>query len=110
MAIEYRMKNGIEYALISKSVRNGSKVSKAPRINLGRVIDKEKGIYKNRERGLFMYDPSADEYSKVPADYLEPPARRKKKYRDREKLEVEFGSIFFFFCGTNGSGAFLNIY
>lgn len=96
MAIEYRMKNGIEYALISKSVRNGSKVSKAPRINLGRVIDKEKGIYKNRERGLFMYDPSADEYSKVPADYLEPPTRRKKKYRDREILEVEFGSIFFF--------------
>jgi len=96
MAIEYRVKNGIEYALISKSVRNGSKVGKAPRTNLGRVIDKEKGIYKNRERGIFMYDPSSGQYSKVPADFLEPPFKRKKKYRDREILEVEFGSIFFF--------------
>ena len=96
MAIEYRVKNGIEYALISKSVRNGSKVGKEPRINLGRVIDKDKGVYRNRDRGLFVYDPVTDVYSSVPADFVEPVFKRKKKHRDREILEVEFGSIFFF--------------
>ena len=101
MAIEYRVKNGIEYALISKSVRNGSKIGKGPRTNLGRVIDKEKGIYKNRERGIFMYNLATGEYSKVPADFLEPQIKRKKKYRDREILEVEYGSIFFFDTFTN---------
>ena len=101
MAIEYRVKNGIEYALISKSVRNGSKIGKGPRTNLGRVIDKEKGIYKNRERGIFMYNLATGEYSKVPADFLEPQIKRKKKFRDREILEVEYGSIFFFDTFTN---------
>lgn len=96
MAIEYRIKNGIEYALISKSIRDGSKISKTPRINLGRVIDKQAGIYKNRERGIFKYDPATDQYSKVPPDFVEPSVKRKKKYRDREILEVEFGSLFFF--------------
>lgn len=104
MAIEYRIKNGIEYALISKSVRNGSKIGKEPRINLGRVIDKQAGIYKNRKRGIFKYDPITDQYSKVPPDFVEPPARRKKKYRDREILEVEFGSLFFFDCFVQSCG------
>ena len=96
MAIEYRVRNNIEYAMISRSVRDGSKVSKSPRINLGRVIDKEKGIYKNRERGLFVYNIETDEYSKVPPEYIEPALKRKKKYREREILEVEFGKAFFF--------------
>ena len=96
MAIEYRIINGIEYAMLTRSVREGNKVGKAPRINLGRVIDKKLGIYKNRERGLFMYDLEKDQYSKVPPDYIEPVIKRKKKIRDREILEIEFGSSFFF--------------
>ena len=80
MAIEYRLKNGIEYALISKSVRDGSRVGKEPRTNLGRVIDKNKGIYRNRERGIFMYDPVSDTYSSVPADFVEPGFKRKSKF------------------------------
>lgn len=96
MAIEYRTVNGIEYAMLSKSVRKGDRITKAPRINLGRVIDKERGIYKSRARGLFHYDPDAEEYSKVPPDYIEPMIKRRKKTRDREILEVEFGSSFFF--------------
>ena len=96
MAIEYRIKNNIEYAMISHSVRVGDKVSKSPRINLGRVIDKEKGIFKNRERGLFVYNIETDEYTKVPPEYIEPTIKRKKKYRDREILEIEFGKTFFF--------------
>lgn len=96
MAIEYKINNGIEYAMISKSYRENGKIHKSKRINLGRVIDKEKGIYKNRERGIFRYDPKTNEYGKVPADYIEPKIRRKKKYRDREILNIEFGGVYFF--------------
>ena len=88
MAIEYKISNGIEYAMISKSFRENGKIHKSKRINLGRVIDKEKGIYKNRERGIFQFDPKTNEYSKVPADYIEPAIKRNKKYRDREILNI----------------------
>ena len=96
MAIEYKINNGIEYAMISKSFRENGRIRKSKRINLGRVIDKEKGIYKNRERGIFHYDPKTNEYSKVSADYIEPVIKRKKKYRDREILNIAFGSVYFF--------------
>ena len=55
MFIEYKMINNIEYAMLVSSVRIDGKVKKGKRINLGRVIDKQKSIYKNRERGLFTY-------------------------------------------------------
>ena len=95
MTIEYRTKNGIEYAMLSKSLRKDGKVIKSPRTNLGRVINKSEGIYKNRTRGIFKYDPETDKYSKVPPDFEEPVFKRKKKYRDRKILEIEFGSPFF---------------
>lgn len=56
MFIEYKMINNIEYAMLVSSVRIDGKVKKGKRINLGRVIDKQKSIYKNRERGLFTYN------------------------------------------------------
>ena len=51
MFIEYKMINNIEYAMLVSSVRVDGKVKKGKRINLGRVIDKQKSIYKNREHG-----------------------------------------------------------
>ena len=56
MFIEYKMINNIEYAMLVSSVRVDGKVKKGKRINLGRVIDKQKSIYKNRERGLFTLE------------------------------------------------------
>jgi len=40
-------------------VRSGHKVGKSSQVYLGRVIDKERGIFKSRERGLFTYDPES---------------------------------------------------
>ena len=52
--IRYQIKNGVEYAAINKAKRIGGR-----KINevewLGRVIDKEKGIYQSRERGTFTF-------------------------------------------------------
>ena len=61
MFIEYKMINNIEYAMLVSSVRVDGKVKKGKRINLGRVIDKQKSIYKNRERGLFTYNKETDQ-------------------------------------------------
>ena len=56
MYINYNTVNGIEYGTLTSSVRSGRKVGKGEQIYLGRVIDKERGIFKSRERGLFTYD------------------------------------------------------
>ena len=56
MYINYNTVNGIEYGTLTSSVRSGHKVGKSDQVYLGRVIDKERGIFKSRERGLFTYD------------------------------------------------------
>ena len=97
MFIAYDMKNGTEYAKIVKSIRNGEKVNKEY-INLGRVLDKEKGIYKNRERGIFQYDIENDYYddnpdwsgSSAPIEFSREPSGILK-----EKFILDFGDTFF---------------
>ena len=52
--IRYEQKNGVEYASVYRAKRVGSK--KTNDIEwLGRVINKEKGIYRSRERGTFAF-------------------------------------------------------
>jgi hypothetical protein len=89
MHITYDIKNGVEYAKLCQSIRHGQKVDKTS-VNLGRVIDKGKGIYKNRERGVFIYDLKEDAYKKLDADYLLPD----RPYL-QEKLILDFGDIYF---------------
>jgi len=49
-------KNGKEYHTLVESKRvNGKKVD-VPVLYLGRLIDREKSIYRNRERGTFVYN------------------------------------------------------
>ena len=71
MYINYNTVNGIEYGTLTSSVRNGSRVGKSDQVYLGRVVDKEKGIFKNRTRGLFTYDLATNSFGKVSADYIE---------------------------------------
>ena len=52
MYINYNTVGGIEYGTAASSVRDGNKVGKGEQIYLGRVVDKELGIFKSRERGL----------------------------------------------------------
>ena len=47
--------NGAVYATVVESTREGSKVKQQRIENLGRVIDVQKGIFKNRKRGVFRY-------------------------------------------------------
>ena len=88
MFIAYDVKNGIEYAKLCVSTRNGENVDK-DYTNLGRVLDRERGIYRNRERGVFTYDLASNAYGKAPAEYVPPAVGRK------ELLILDFGDSFF---------------
>jgi len=94
MYINYKTKGGIEYAMVVTSVRNGKSVSKDKPLYLGRVLDKERGIFKSRERGVFTYDLDNNTFGKVPPEYEEPKIQRKTKYTKRPTLIVSFGDIF----------------
>lgn len=101
MYIAYHMKQGNEYATLTSSVREGKKVRKGDSINLGRVLDKKRGIYRSRERGVFTYNADTGEYGPAPADFLEPPKRRRGKYikegkKKRSLLMMRFGDVFFY--------------
>ena len=63
MYIAYDVKNGVEYAKLYTSRRTGSRTFKE-HSNLGRVLDKERGIYQNRERGVFAYSLEFNTYHK----------------------------------------------
>lgn len=91
MYIGYDKKNGCEYAKICKSERIDGKV-KTTQVPLGRVIDKQRGIYKNRARGVFTYDLATNTYG-VPDSSVVIPAT--KRSNTKEKLILDFGNSFF---------------
>jgi hypothetical protein len=86
-----KKENGFEYASIADSKRDGEQVSQGYLGNLGRVIDKPLGIFKNRERGLFCYSIE-NGYSDLPEDYT-PSA----DIMERERLILDFGDSFFLY-------------
>jgi hypothetical protein len=81
--------NGFEYASIADSKREGDHVSQSYLGNLGRVVDKSLGIFKNRERGLFCYSIEGG-YTDLPDDYA-PSA----DIVEKERLILDFGDSFF---------------
>ena len=90
-AFGYDIKNGIKYAKISISKRVDGQVM-TEQTHLGRVLVEKKGIYQNRERGVFTYDPKTDTYGKPPASFVPPAFKRKGS---RENLILDFGDTFF---------------
>ena len=91
MYIGYDIKNGVKYAKICKSYREGGKV-KTKQVSLGRVVDEKAGIYRNRKRGVFTYDLKTDTYGEPPSDAEIPVIQRKNA---QENLILDFGSTHF---------------
>jgi hypothetical protein len=88
MFITYDVKSGVEYAKLNTATRVGKNVHK-DYDNLGRVLDKERGIYRSRERGVFTYDLDTNTYGKAPADFVPLTVSRK------ESLILDFGDAYF---------------
>ncbi|MDR2777662.1 MAG: transposase [Rickettsiales bacterium] len=88
--ISYDTKNGIKYAKLCFSKRRGKNVSKTYK-NLGRVIDSEKHIFRNRELGVYMYNPESGTISSPDASVILPTNRG----AEQEKLILDFGDSYF---------------
>ena len=92
MHIAINTSNGIPYATVMTSVREGKTVKKKSVVYLGRVLDEERGIYKSAERGVFSYDLRTNTFGQAPADFV-PQIRRKNA---RPTYIVDFGDAFLF--------------
>lgn len=89
MFLAFDLKNGVKYAKWTKSVRVGGKV-RHEYVNIGLVLDERRRIFRNRQRGVFTFDPKTGEYGPAPADFVPPPSGR----RGPERLILDFGDAY----------------
>ncbi len=89
--IAYDIKSSGIYAKLCISKRVGTRVTKSY-VCLGRVLDKERHIFRNRERGVFTYDPKTGKYGNPPEDFVPEEIPRKNR---AELLNLDFGDAFF---------------
>ncbi len=89
MQIMYAKKASGTYATACDSVRIDGKVQKINRIYLGKVIDKEKGIYENKKLGLITFDPKTGAFGKP--DLAQVPARAP---RGKKLTSADFGDAY----------------
>lgn len=91
MYIQYDIVNGHEYARLRHSVRSGESVGHGKSQTLGRVLDKQRLIFKSSIYGVYQYDPKIGERNPPPADFCVKVTRKNAK----EKLIVDFGNVNF---------------
>lgn len=91
-----------KYASAAVSTRDGKKTRNKYEY-LGLVVDREKGIYSNRTRGLFTFDPQTGTYGKVPEDFIETQLPDKRRIK---RVSLDFGDAFFLHSFLQDSGFF----
>ena len=91
-------KKGSVYATVVKSIRNGSKVRQERILYLGTVVDKEKGIYKNRERGIYRFNLKE---GFLPLENPIEENTSAPQAEVREELILEFGNTFLLYQYIN---------
>jgi hypothetical protein len=88
MFVAYDIKNGVAYAKRCESLWvNGKTVKKY--VYLGRVLDKDLGVYENGKQGIFTYDPKTNIYGKAPEKYIV-----SSKEDTPKELILDFGDSF----------------
>lgn len=88
MYISYRKSaNGTIYATLMESKRVEGKSVKSSVMYLGAVVDKEKGIYRSRDRGTFTYDLDTGEFGTPAWDDV-------PLQRDAIRSNLDFGDGF----------------
>lgn len=81
MFVSYSRKGDKTYARAVTSRRVDGKVVKETS-NLGRVVDRERNVFRSRERGTFTFDPATGEFGPAPSGDWPQPA---------ERLVLDFG-------------------
>lgn len=80
------------YATACTSRRTGDQTH-IETLYLGRVLDKEAGIYKSQARGIFTFNEKTGEFGGVPEDYIPPTVYDNRK--KQSSISVDFGDAFF---------------
>ncbi|MBO8416656.1 MAG: hypothetical protein IAB19_09770 [Proteobacteria bacterium] len=103
--IAYDKKHGGVYAKFCISRRDGRKVYKTC-VSLGRVLDIEHNIFRNRSRGVYTFDPKTGEYGSPDPSFVPEEQPRGQK---RAELWLDFGDAFFLdsFIKSSGFGSCL---
>lgn len=100
MFIAYRKVRGIVYAYLDRSYRDENKNVKKEMTSLGRVLDKERNIFRSRERGVFTYDIKTGKYGAPPEDFVDRTVDRRRKKKavkegQAERKILNFGDTYF---------------
>ena len=87
MFVSYSRKGDATYARAVTSRRVDGRVVKETS-NLGRVVDRERHVFRSRERGTFTFDPETGEFGPAPAgDWPAPPERMVLDFGDAWALD-----------------------
>ncbi len=95
MYLVYDESNGRLYAkvFISHRGKDGAKDYKECK-TLGRVLDKERGIYRNRKHGVYCFDIKTGSISPPPEDFVEPQeVMRRNRSSLNEKDNLILGPV-----------------
>ena len=98
------IRGNVRYASVMRSIRTGRGTRKELVLYLGRVLDAERGIYKNRERGVFAFDLKTMTFSPAPEDLADTTRRETAREGSLEaacedageERIVDFGDAFLF--------------
>ncbi len=85
MHIEFYRSKGREYGRLRDTVRKGGAVTHGKSVSLGRVLDKSRLIFKNREHGVYQYVAETGERRPLPDDF---------GLEAQERLIVDFGDVY----------------
>lgn len=88
MHLMFSKKPSGTYATAANSIRIEGKPVKIDRIYLGRVIDLEKGIFENKDRGVFHFDVETGQFGE--ADLSDLPKRK----RGKRRMALDFGDMY----------------
>ena len=113
--LSYQTKHGRQYASWCRSYRdpNIKDRSRSPKrtvLYLGRVVDKERGIYKSKAKGYVRFDPTTQEFLPPPPDFVPPqePQPRSPASDDGRpspnELIVDFGDSYLIHHLCHSSG------
>jgi hypothetical protein len=92
MKLSIEHKGNYQYAKIpGKSYRVDGKVRKTGVVYLGRVIDLDRGVFCNKERGVYTYDVKTGKYGVADSKYLGGLSNDRRK---KEKLILDFGDVY----------------
>ncbi len=89
------------YASLCESVRNGNKVTKGKSVYIGRLLDRERMIFKNKKDGVFQYDLETNTKKPVPADFEHAAYRGKAR---EASYSLAFGDSFLFLYCMKSAG------